>query len=216
MYLSAELRWFWPRRAPARLERWFRAATRDHCAAGGGETRTDQYLLAADQTEVGIKARGNRAGVEIKGLVAVVAEGVAAPPFTAPIELWTKWAVAELPLGRTIAVEKQRWVRKFDTTHGAPREVPLDAAEQPRDGQWPGLGCHVELTRLVVEGETWWTLGFEAFGRLDTVVVDLRAVAAVMAARRPPALGTPSLLSYPAWLATRPVAARAGRRTRRR
>jgi hypothetical protein len=217
MYLSAEIRWFWPRRAPARMQRWFRVATRAHCAAGGGKTRRDAYLLAVDQSEVGIKARGNRPGVEIKGLVAVLADGVATPPFAAPIELWTKWSVAELPLARTVAVGKQRWVRKFDTAHGAPREVELDAAEQPKDGHWPALGCNVELTRLTIEDEIWWTLGFEAFGRLETVAADLRAVAAAMAARQPPQLGSAQPLSYPAWLAARAAVAQpAGRRTRRR
>jgi hypothetical protein len=73
-----------------------------------------------------------------------------------------------------------------------------------RDGQWPTRGCGVELTRIAVAGERWWSLGFEAFGHLESVAADLRAVARLMARRRPPSLAGGRLLSYP-WLDARGV-----------
>ena len=59
----------------------------------------------------------------------------------------------------------------------------------------------MELTQVsLLNGEVWWTLGFEAFGTIRTVENDLRAVATILVARRPPELGDGLLASYPAWL----------------
>jgi hypothetical protein len=78
----------------------------------------------------------------------------------------------------------------------------LNKKETPADEKvtLPDVGCNVELTHVRVESEVWWTLGFEAFGKLTTIQDDLRAVAGVMAARNPPSMGTPIVASYPAWL----------------
>ena len=65
----------------------------------------------------------------------------------------------------------------------------------------PARGCNVEVTRVAgPEGEVWWTIGFEAYGALSTVVEDLVAVAGVMAVRRPPEMSDAVCQSYPAWL----------------
>jgi hypothetical protein len=158
----------------------------------------------AHQVELGCKRRGGLSGVEVKGLVAVTWSGVAVEPFVGPIELWTKWTSAALELSTTatITIEKQRWLRTFDTSMPVPKEVPLDAEEQPLDKRpLPTLGGHVELTRVrLPQGDMWWTLGFEAFGTLRTVENNLHAVATTLAARRPPPLGEGLRLSYPAWL----------------
>jgi hypothetical protein len=63
------------------------------------------------------------------------------------------------------------------------------------------VGCNVELARVTVGGEVWWTLGFEAFGPPRTLQASLRATAGLLAARRPPPLGDGLRASYPAWLA---------------
>jgi hypothetical protein len=140
----------------------------------------------------------------VKGLVAITWGGLAAGPFVGPVELWAKWTSQPLELkpGSTIAVKKVRWLRTFDTAAPWPQEIPLDPKEQSLDNSpLPALGCNVELTQVALPGgEPWWTFGFEAFGTVRTVEHDLRAVAAVLAARRPPGLGGGFIASYPAWL----------------
>jgi hypothetical protein len=207
MQLSAEIRWFWRKVPPPQLERWFRNATEDTCTAGGGELRQDDYLYDGSQIELGLKRRGGKAGVEVKGLVAAAWGNLSANPFTGPIELWSKWTseALELALDRTVPIEKVRWLRKFDTTKQAPEEIPLDSKEKPLGKRaLPEIGCNVELTRITLRNqEVWWTLGFESFGTLQTLGNDLCAVAATMAARQPPQFGTGLLASYPAWLKER-------------
>jgi len=92
--------------------------------------------------------------------------------------------------------------RKFDTGNGVPREIGLDASELPVEGDpLPVKGYNVELTRATFQATPdWWTLGFEAFGTVQTVENDLRAAATTMATRGPPTLEAGTLASYPAWL----------------
>jgi hypothetical protein len=204
MQISAEIRWFWRNTPPPGLEDWFYNADSPFCVAGGGKTRVDEYLRDPRQIELGLKRRGGKQGVEVKGLVAVLWDGLAVGPFAGPIELWTKWTSEPLalPSGALFAVEKRRWLRKFDTSLARPQEIPLDADEQPLDKRpLPVLGCNVEFTQITLAGDSvWWTLGFESFGTIWTIANDLRAVATTLAVRQPPALGEGLLASYPAWL----------------
>jgi hypothetical protein len=161
-------------------------------------------LKDSRQAELGIKRRGAKPGVEVKGLVAVTPSGLNVAPFVGPIETWTKWTSALLDLQShlTIVTRKQRWVRKFDTSGAVPTEVPLDANELPMDNRpLPALGCNVELTKIEVHSKpTWWTLGFESFGNIHTVEDHLRAVATSLAAKQPPLLSGGLITSYPGWL----------------
>src|SRR5262245_5499282 len=117
MQVSAEIRWFWPAE-PIDLVRWFHNPEVHSCQPGGGKLREDAYLRDSSQAELGIKRRGLKRGVEIKGLVEVIPAALNAGPFVGPIELWAKWASETLGLSShpTILTKKQRWLRKFDTT----------------------------------------------------------------------------------------------------
>lgn len=203
MQISAETRWFW-QKAPPRMQTWFCGAASGVCAAGGGGKRIDEYLADPGQVELGIKRRGGKKGSEVKGLVSVLPGGLAVPPFTGPIELWTKWTTEQLDLKHyaTIATVKRRWLRKFDTAASPPGEVGLDAEEKPlAGGKLPDRGCNVEFTEVTLPGgAVWWTLGFEAFGTIDTVAGSLNTAAKALAAREPPQFGEGLVASYPAWL----------------
>jgi hypothetical protein len=201
MQISAEIRWFWPAKCPDGIETWFRSGPTQ---PGGGSAREDEYLREPGQTEFGLKRRGEKPGAEAKGLVTVLPQPSDTIPFVGPIEIWCKWQLLTLTL-RDVSIvptRKIRWLRKFDTGGGEPTEVPLGEDEMPADRRaLPKLGCNVELTRVEVGGEhVWWTLGFEAFGDLASVERSLRSTLSVMAARRPPSLGSGELLNYPAWL----------------
>jgi hypothetical protein len=207
MQISAETRWFWPAGLPETFNEWFVGQAAHGCPAGGGGRRDDVYLHDPAQTELGIKLRGGTKGVEVKGLVSVFAEPLDAPPFSAPIELWTKWTTQRLDLGSsaTVTTEKTRWLRKFAVDGEAVSEVELDASEAPRSGTFPAAGCNVELTAVAIAGARCWTLGFEAFGDLASVASHLRRVAALIAARKAPPLGDAVPASYPAWLSRQRV-----------
>ena len=204
MRISAEIRWFWHKRPAPGIEDWFCKRDFHPCASGGGMARVDRYLRNAGQGELGIKRRGGVPGVEVKGLVKVTWNGLVAEPFSGPVELWVKWTAQSLELeaDRLIAVEKQRWLRKFDTTVPLPQEVPLDKEGMPLANRpLPVAGCNVELTQVGLPGgDVWWTLGFEAFGTIRTVEDDLRATATILVERRPPPLAGSLLASYPVWI----------------
>jgi hypothetical protein len=199
--VSAESRWFWRLSAPNGWLDWFCQADFHGFPAGGGKERRDNYLRDANQTELGIKLRGGKPGIEVKGLVSRVSGGLLTEPFIGPIELWTKWTSGALELNpaSTIVTEKIRWIRKFDTQSGSPRELQVD--EEEIGEPFPDRGCNMDFTRLILpDGELWWTLGFEAFGKLDDLEDSLRNVVAATALRRPPGLGDAVSLSYPAFL----------------
>lgn len=195
MQVSAEIRWFWRDAPPAGLEDWFRDAHTHGCPTSDEETRTDVYLRDPGQTELGVKRRGGASGTEVKALVSVIRDGVDAPPFVGPVETWTKISTRALEFPSSVTMRKVRWTRTFDTRGAVPVEVPPGRGEAR-----PSAGCNVELTRVTVGGDVWWTLGFEAFGPLRTVEESLRATAALLAARHPPSLGDGLRASYPAWL----------------
>ena len=204
MEVSAEFRWFWQGAEPAALQQWFSDAELHDCAAGGGCLRTDAYLFDPQQAELGIKLRGNKTGAEVKGLVAVIAEGCRDHPFRGPIQIWSKWTSEALSLTNAalILVNKRRLLRTFDTAGPEVREIALDAQERPINGdRLPEEGCNIEYTQISVEGSPpCVTLGFEAFGALDAVAANLRRTTARLAMRRPPALVGGWRASYPTWL----------------
>jgi hypothetical protein len=206
MQVSAEIRWFWPDSCPEGLESWLKNGDP---APGGGLVRVDEYLHEAAQHELGLKLRGNKPGVEVKGLVTRLPADQAPGIFAGTVEIWCKWTSAALNLSEDprIITRKQRWLRKLDASGVSVEEVPLGADEMPLDGRpLPGDGCNLELTRIDVDGPApiWWTLGFESFGAFDRIESNLRRSVQLMEARHPsgsrPAFAAGRLLSYPAWL----------------
>jgi len=129
-----------------------------------------------------------------------------AGPFNGHIEVWGKWASTPLNLDSQtlLIVEKQRWLRKFDTCGIKSREIPLDSFEQPCEFEkLPAEGCNVEFTRIrLPKGQGWFTFGFEAFGSSKTVESSLCVVAELLNERKPPKITNAFLASYPKWLAS--------------
>jgi hypothetical protein len=196
MLLSAEIRLFWFQDKPAELEAWFQE-TCFSLPAAGPEKRTDVYLYDPSQTELGVKTRGENAGVEVKGLVETLTDTVEFNCSKIPIEIWSKWPSRALGFDASagVTLHKTRWLRKFDTAGSTPVEIASNAAPSEK-------GCHVEWTIVSrPSGETCWTLGFEAFGRLDDIVNSLRSVVRLMSDRKPPPAPGATAASYPAWVA---------------
>ena len=201
MQVSAEIRWFWNSK-PSIVQNWFCGG---NFAPGGGETRDDVYLLDASQSELGVKKRGKKSGVEIKGLVGHAQVGDPGPwPAASQPEIWCKWSSSAIDISTfaTITTVKVRWLRKFDTSSGAANEVKLGPDEMPTSGGLPEQGCNVEFTQIAIAGrpENWWTLGFEAFGEIETVAYNLRTTLKGMKPPGQASFDSSELLSYPAWL----------------
>ena len=202
MQVSAEIRWFWRNNPPLNLVEWFRNHGAGNCPAGGGKERVDEYLYDPVQSELGLKHRGGKPGVEVKGLVAANWSSLEVEPFRGPVELWAKWTSEPLVLNATVATTKTRWLRKFDTAGTPPLEISLDAGEKRVDGlSLPVVGCNVELTKVMLpNGKVWWTLGFESFGAVQEVANALQVTAVEIAFRKPPLPDGGLLASYPTWL----------------
>jgi hypothetical protein len=81
--------------------------------------------------------------------------------------------------------------------------------ERPQRGySLPIQSCDVELTEVQIMSQvgTWWTLGFEAFGDIDAAPANLTLVLLPDKPLLARNIGTGALMSYPAWLVTRPSA----------
>jgi len=201
MFVSAEIRWFYPDECPTNLHRWFGEMSP---APGGGKLRIDEYLSQTNQSEVSIKKRGGKPGVEIKGLIAVCRSELV--PFAPYVELWCKWRLhaSALEMTKRMIIQKTRWIRTYDTSGAAIVEIPLQADEKPLNGQpLPQQGCNVEITKIQIaeEPRQWWTLGFEAFGDLDSAPGNLLKTTQYLIAHSFPLPLCGEFLNYPSWLA---------------
>jgi hypothetical protein len=197
--VSAELRWFWRGGLPAAVEAWFRHA---EFPPGGGRPRIDEYLVDRSQIELGVKKRGTKAGVEVKGLVGL--RRTVSAPFPGRVQIWSKWTSDTLTIDHLprVAIQKTRSLRRYDASGPRVVEIELDDEERPRKSQdlLPECGCHLEAVLLRVDGNDtkWASVGFEAFGDVSTVEDTLDRTLKHVTQTNLPAGRE---LSYPAWLA---------------
>ena len=199
MRVTAEMRWFWLGQCPPDLESWF---FKSSPRAGGGQPRSDEYVRPSNGSELGIKKRGSKAGVEVKGLI-----GTSRCPDLISLaphyELWCKWTTNDLLLNGTnlLATKKVRWARKLDTSSTSVLEVPLGPDEAPLNGGWIQEGCNLTLTEVQTVGVAglWWTFCFEAFGNLESAPKNLQAGTSYARSTSFPQPNG-AFLSYPAWL----------------
>jgi hypothetical protein len=204
MLVSAEVRWFWSGRCPQPVRDWF---FKSGLPPGGGFSRIDRYGPQQGEPEISLKKRGERPGFEVKGLVATRGSPEL-EPLAPHIEIWCKWSclIPGFNLTDKQPVTKTRWLRQFDTSKYVRAEIPLDANEKPKAGySLPVQGCNVELTEVQMAGHSgmWWTLGFEAFGDLDSVPTNLTLTVLPEKPLLLRVVGSGAFLSYPAWLRAR-------------
>jgi hypothetical protein len=204
MQISAECRWFTRSKTTGEILRsWFFDRAIHGHSPGGGAHRQDCYLYDPEQTELGIKRRGSQRGAEIKGLIHIDHTPLRCGILTANVELWAKWTCAAIDLTRfeTIAIEKTRWLRKFDTLNAEPIEIQLGEDEQPLTHKsLLAQGCNVEVTEIEARGCRWFSLGLEAFGKFENVDSSIRRAANALASRNPPDMPGLFAASYPKWI----------------
>lgn len=204
MLYSAESRWFFNDPLPAEIDDWFKEGRTVE-----PESRTDRYLVFPGCDCVGVKVRDadhSKAGeFEIKALISPPQVTRFSPNATARTDAWVKWtSPAELCPSwmeailasepSWLTVKKRRSLRKF-SSHGK-TYVEVPRAMQPEEG------CNVELVTLQVNGDAWWTFGFESFGPREAVRSHLLTGATRWFERGAPCtFGVIQSLSYPTWVA---------------
>lgn len=201
MYLTLEVRWFYPGPLPGRIVETLRERS---CLPVLLPARQDQYLLLEGEPALGIKLReGN---VEVKQRLEaphVVEVGPGAVGWGAR---WRKWSFPLAPEpgppeGRLVpgsawlAVEKERRLQRYRL--GGDLQADSVPPEAPAE-----LGCEFELSRVRARGEEWWSACFEAFGDGPMMEQALLAVAAkVLGQGWPVPLEAEQSFGYAAWVA---------------
>jgi hypothetical protein len=153
---TLEVRWILPGARPHGMAHWFGRLPKRV------ESRQDTYLLNPRLEGLSVKIRGDtRLEVKLQDGTSEV--------FDLPgrargrMSSWQKWSfpigsghqqIRDSPDWRR--VEKARGISWFSST-GELLPAPAPGEESP-------VGCTVELTDIVISGEAWWTLGFEATG----------------------------------------------------
>jgi hypothetical protein len=202
LYPTVEVRWFHKGEIPPDVGRWFNEEDGD---PEGQPARIDHYLRVSEGESLGVKLREGR--LEIKqryGPSEVLRFGRNS---TGRVEYWRKWsfllARAESEISRFIGTSK-RWI-------GVRKERKLRAYKVTGKGVVSQVaisgnldrGCGWELARIGIEGEdeSWWSMGFEAFGQeselRDTLLLVAESILKMDTASR---MGIEVSFGYPRWL----------------
>lgn len=164
------------------------------------EARRDVYLRLPNAADLGIKQRQGR--LEVKGRRLVVPDVQLTPDAIGNLEQWIKWICHGAELGALleslegidslgIQVHKQRIQRKFrlgDTLEEVAIRERLDR------------GAYLELARIQVQGERWWSLGIEAFPADYEMPKQVKELVYLLLKDASIQLPGTWSQSYPAWL----------------
>lgn len=202
MQLTAELRWFYRGTLPEEVLQWFQQdQLGDHLAPS--EEREDLYLYSPGCDYLGIKLRQGR--LEIKWRKAELGVLYFGDRVEGKAEKWGKW-LCEDPTTEsfqpTAVVGQKAWVGvKKVRSQRQYQVLPVESLTAVPVNESIEQGCSVELTQLDINGNTWWSLAFEAFGEDDCLMDNLQAVASrVFKSDRGPKLQAEDSYAYPNWL----------------
>jgi hypothetical protein len=198
MAASMETRWLLRGDVPDAIQRWFRSTDVEPAT----EERDDHYLLLAGLGWLTIKLRDDK----IEAKRSEMDHGVHAwhEAVAGRCVQWHKWSydLAEArstgvaaPDAAWLTVHKRRDLRKIDVSpSGAVAEVPAKTRVED--------GCMLELSRLAVREDRWWSVCFEAFGAPERLraILDASVVHAVATAVPEFELGPADSQDYAPWL----------------
>ena len=199
MLTTTELRWFKLGTLPKEISQWFQQDQLGDLAPP--EEREDVYLYTPGCEYMGIKLRQGR--LEVKWRKAELDNLRFGNQVEGKVEKWGKW-LCEDPtqqsfqpqdvVGTWVSVKKARSQRKYQVIPG--ESIVVVSVNQSID-----QGCNVELTLLSVNGNDWWSLAFEAFGKEDYLSDNLKVVASdVFKNYRGLELQSQDSFAYPRWL----------------
>jgi hypothetical protein len=184
---TTEVRWFYQGEIPTQIQTWFGLIANENMSQA---SREDFYLLSTSGGRFGIKLRGNL--LEIKERTKTHGPYPFSPEISGIIESWHKLS---FPLAdkqsHYDAVQgiSASWIGVKKTRHLFPRSSPS------------GEYCHFELTQVEALRQSWWTLGFEAAGKVqgnyDSLV---ESATQIFSTANSPALERVASSGYPDWL----------------
>lgn len=197
MYLTMEMRWFW-QELPVAIDQWFRHPPLPSTAAD----REDWYLVLPDTDDVGVKWR--QGNLEVKKRLNDRGQQRFGDRLEGHLETWGKWsfespAAVDLshPVGVWLAVTKSRQQQTYIVTAGNQVQAIADPDKRATITE----GCNLELTKLSVLNQPWFSVCFEAFGRAEAIESTLEQVIYhLLNHENFPALALKDAFSYPAWL----------------
>lgn len=192
---SLEVRWIFPGQMGTGVARWldrFPVET---------ESREDIYLVNPGLGGLSVKIRAGRT-LEVKEYGGSRGTLFATGGVRGGMQSWQKWSFPFTPPSQGIGhppgwrpVRKRRRIGRFSL---ADDRVAVSA--QAPAGE---AGCAVELTAVRRDGQSWWSLGFEATGPDELLRGALEAAAALVFAQPLPDGLQPGLdesTSYAEWL----------------
>lgn len=200
MKASAEVRWFLKESVPSQIVGWFKGGD---IAAKNEGARWDIYFNLPGNDNLSIKLREGK--LQIKQRKAELGFQRWRDDVEGRVEEWVKWSFTldnnnrefpdlSTPDGAWVSVKKSRWLKKYEVT--MKDEVKAVDADHQID-----QGCNIELTEILVNGQTWWSLGCEAFGKAGRVEKNLRLVLArVLSDQQFPSMRAEHSYGYPMWL----------------
>ena len=169
------------------------------------EDRTDIYLVVPGSINMGIKFRGDEKFFEIKGRRSIIGIQEFTPTVFGVMERWIKWSydvsqsdewidgILHSATGQ-VRVTKQRFQRKFNFgKDNEPHEIELSELSD--------IGVYAEITKLTVQKNNYWSVGFEAFPYYSISSESFVKLVSMTLEDSPMSMDLKQSLSYPAWLA---------------
>lgn len=201
MLLTAELRWFNRGTLPSETSHWFQ----QDCLGNNltpPEEREDLYLYVPGCNYMNVKLRQGR--LEIKWRKTELGVVRFENRVEGKAETWGKW-LCEDPTSESfqpaavrgeeiwVSVQKVRTQRRYQILPDKSITLPLTESINQ--------GCNVELTKLTINGDAWWSLACEAFGEDERLMDHLQIVANwVFKTYHGPKLLAEDSFAYPSWL----------------
>lgn len=184
MLTTIELRWFYRGTIPTEVKDWFGDDLLGEHLPPTSE-REDWYLYLRGCDFVGVKLRQGK--LEIKWRKAELGVMSFGEKLEGKVEKWAKW-ICEDPAEESfmltdvvgdrswMGVKKERSQRKYES-------------------------CTMEVTKVSIGDDAWWSLGFEASGENPPAIYTLQSVASeVFKSYRGAGLKTEDSYGYPQWL----------------
>lgn len=201
MLTSNELRWFYPGRIPEDIKVWFQ----QQCLVDQAQTpekRADVYLYVPESDFLGIKLRQDN--LEIKWRTAELGVLSFGEQVAGKAEKWSKWTCSDRTGANFqpatvfhnpawISVEKIRYLQAY--------QVLADCSVQPVVNEESiDNGCSLEITQLLIQDSTWWSLALEANGEDHRLMANLQLTADSIFSTYKESLLTINSYAYPHWL----------------
>ena len=203
MLTTYELRWFSPGTIPENIESWFK----QNCLINPmqlPEERTDVYLYSPKCDFLGIKLRQGR--LEVKWRKAELGAVGFGDFVEGKAEKWSKWLCCddtEQTFQPNFVMGNSSWVNVQKVRHSQLYQVLPEFPPQPVCAdEHIENGCTVELTHLIIQGNAWWSLAFEASGEDACLMENLQTTASwVFDTYRELKLEAINSYAFPSWLA---------------